>query len=187
MLKKIGLLTIMSLIFILMGCSSVTVKHDYDPSVDFSKYKTYKWGIANDPNDALLKNQLILDRVYYAIYLSLEKKGFKKIESDPDFIVYPHGTTKEKTDIQNWGYGYGGWWGAGPYGAWGGGNIDVTQYTEGTLIIDIVDIKKNQLIWRGVGKGIVGDPSTPEKSTENINKVVKQILEDFPPDLQKGK
>ena len=184
MLKKISIISIMSLILILMGCSSITVKHDYDQAVDFSKFKTYKWGTANDPNDVLLSNMLILKRVYEAIDLSLEKKGFKKVEADPDFLVYPHGATKEKTDIQSWGGSYGGWWGAGPYG---GGNIDVTQYTEGTLVIDMVDMSDNQLFWRGVGTGAVGSPSTPEESTKNINRVIDQILKDFPPDVQKTK
>ena len=179
--NKLLFLSVIMLSYLVSSCSSITVKKDYDPSVDFSKYKTYKWGTASDPNDVLLKNPLILKRVYEAIDLTLGKKGFKKVDSDPDFLVYPHGATKQKTDIQSWGYGYGGWWGAGPYGSWGGGTIDVNQYTEGTLVVDMVDKSNNQLVWRGVGQGAVGNPSTPEESTKNINKVIEQILKDFPP------
>lgn len=163
---------------VLISCSSVSVSTDYDQSVDFSKYKTYKWGGANDPNDALLKNQLILQRVYDAIDTSMLAKGYTKVESDPDFVTYPHAGTQEKTDVTSWGYGYGGWWGAGGYP---GGTVDVTQYTEGTLFIDMVDTKKNKLIWRGTGTGIVNPPSSPQASMENIKSAVAQVLQDFPP------
>ena len=178
MLYLFKLLLIPVLLIGFLGCSSVSVSTDYDQSVDFSGYKTYQWGSAKDPSDVLLKNQLLLNRVFEAIDNTLGPKGFSKVTSNPDFVVYPHAGTQEKTDVQSWGYGYGGWWGAGPYG---GGNIDVTQYTEGTLYIDMVDMNKNQLIWRGVGKGILGDPSSPEESTKNVNNAVSQVLKDFPP------
>lgn len=164
-----------------VGCSAVSVSTDYDPGTDFNKYKTYKWGTANDPNDALMKNQLVLDRVYEAIDNSLGAKGFAKTDSNPDFVVYPHAGTKEKTDVESWGYGYGGWWGAGPYRGYPGGNIDVTQYTEGSLFIDVVDMSDNKLVWRGIGTGVVDAPSSPEAGTQKINDAVAKILQDFPP------
>jgi hypothetical protein len=167
----------------LIGCSSISVSSDYDPSVDFSQYKTYKWGTMDNPNDALQKNQLVLKRVYDAIDRSLQAKGFSKVEDDPDFLAYPHAGTQEKTDVQSWGgYGYGGWWGAGPYrGGYGGGGIDVTQYTEATVFVDMVDNKSQQLFWRGTGTGVINPPSSPEESTEKVNDAISQILADFPP------
>ena len=179
MSKLFKLLIVPILVIGFLGCSSVSVSTDYDTGVDFSGYKTYKWGTAKDPNDVLLQNQLVLKRVYEAIDITLGSNGFTKVSSNPDFVVYPHAGTKEKTDVTSWGYGYGGWWGAGPY--MGGGNIDVTQYTEGTLYIDMVDMKNNQLMWRGVGKGILGDTSTPFESSKKVDDAVAQILKDFPP------
>ena len=100
-----------SIALAMIGCSSVSVSSDYDPAVDFSKYKTYSWGTMDNPNDALRNNQLVLQRVYNAIDTVLQAKGFTKAESDPDFVAYPHAGTQEKTDVNTWGgYGYGGWW-----------------------------------------------------------------------------
>jgi hypothetical protein len=178
MYKSIIVLGISLLLLWFVGCSSISVTQDYDTSINCSDYKPYEWGTAKNPNDVPQKNQLVLERVYKAIDNTLGSKGFTKVTSNPDFVVHPHAGTQEKTDVQNWGYGYGGWWGAGPYG---GRNIDVTQYTEGTLYIDMVDMKKNQLIWRGVGTGILGDPSTPDESTKNVNNAVAQVLKNFPP------
>lgn len=178
MSKSFKLLIVPILVIGFLGCSSVSISSDYDPGVDFSSYKTYKLGADNDPNDILLTSQLVLKRVYEAIDITMGSKGFTKVTSNPDFVVYPHAGTQGKTDETSWGYGYSGWWGAGPYM---GGNIDVTQYTEGTLYIDMVDMKKNQLMWRGVSEGILGDPSTPFESTQKVDDAVSQVLKDFPP------
>ena len=166
----------------IISCSSISVSSDYDPNADFSKYNTYAWGEKLNPNDALQKNQLIEQRVFNAIDTSMMKKGFKKTKNDPQLLVYPHAGTQERASINSWGYGYGGWWGAGPYG---GGGIDVDYYTQGTLYIDIIDKKKNQLVWRGVGTGVLGDPSTPQEITANVNDAVSQILASFPPSDKK--
>jgi len=59
----------------------------------------------------------------------------------------------------NFGYGYG--YGYRRYGAWGGipnNYTNVSEYTEGTLIIDFVDAKTRKLVFRGIGKGTMGDP-----------------------------
>jgi hypothetical protein len=56
--------------------------------------------------------------------------------------------------------GYYGYRGA-SYGAWGGygygTETHVSQYTEGTFNIDIIDAKKHQLVWEAVGVGKVTD------------------------------
>ncbi len=42
----------------LYSCSSLDISTDYDPTQDFSKYKTYRWARIKerDPNDILSKN-----------------------------------------------------------------------------------------------------------------------------------
>ena len=47
-------------------------------------------------------------------------------------------------------------------------------------IIDIVDNKKNELVWQGIGKGYIYSDK-PEKKDEKINAIVSKILLQFPP------
>ena len=54
------------------------------------------------------------------------------------------------------------------------------NYNEGILFIDVVDNKKNQLVWQGIGKGYIYS-NRPEKKTEKINAMVGKILLQFPP------
>ena len=66
-----------------------------------------------------------------------------------------------------------------------GGSTYVTQYDEGTLVIDFVDMAKQELVWRGVGTGALDETPTVEQRTENINNAVTKILEQFPPTKEK--
>ncbi len=175
------------MLFMLASCSSVTVKSDYDPSVDFSQFKTFAMYTGKTiPGDELNQHPLVKKRVENNIKEELERKGFKLVdESEADFIVVPHAGVKDKTQITNWGgagYGYGWydpWWG--PYGS----RVDVNQYEESTLVIDIVSTKNKQMAWRGMGTGIVKDYSNPEDQNENVKKYVTRILSEFPPHKKK--
>jgi len=182
-LKLAGISTI--LIFVMVGCSSLKVATDFDPTQDFSSYKTYRWATTKEvnPNDALAQNPLIKKRIVAGIDAALGQKGFVLAgdDAEPDFVVMTHAGLKEKMNVtQTGGYrGYGWydpWWG--PYG----GHTNVSYYEEGSLVIDIVDWKEKELSWRGVGTGIVGEgPSDKEEAQEEINLIVAKILADFPP------
>ena len=62
----------------------------------------------------------------------------------------------------------GGYYGyrTGYYGAWGGygygTETHVSQYTEGTFNIDLIDARRNQLVWEAVGQGQVSQKDLAE-------------------------
>jgi hypothetical protein len=169
---------------VLTGCSSVDVKTDYDPEVDFSKYKTYAW-VGNGgvlEGSELARYPLVAKRVNESVNRNLEAKGLQML-NDPeaaDFAVVIHAGTQEKMQVTNYGgsygyYHYDPWWG--PYG----GHTDVSYYTEGTLVIDFVDVGTKELAWRGLGTAIVKGYSNPEDAQKNIDKIVDRIMAGFPP------
>ena len=71
-------------------------------------------------------------------------------------------------------YGYRG----AAYGPWGGygyvTETHVSEYTEGTFNIDIVDSKRHQLVWEAVGVGRVS-----QKDFENFEEGVMQGVPKF--------
>ena len=88
MKKIIGLITSVMLIS-LIGCSSISVSTDYDASIDFTKYKTYKWYEGEMPaDDALVSHPLVQKRLVNSVDKALEAKGYTKGTSDNfDFVV----------------------------------------------------------------------------------------------------
>ena len=77
---------------------------------------------------------------------------------------------------------YGGWgwrfypWGGTPF-PYGYAPRRTYTYTEGTLIIDMIDARTNQLVWRGSVAGTVDNPANLERQVE---KAVRAILKQYP-------
>jgi len=164
-------------IVIITGCSTISVNQDYDPAYDFSKLKTF--GFIPITEEAGI-DQLNATRLGDAIKANLTAKGYT-LSENADFGIALFFTKDTKTSIQSTGgYGYGYGYGYRGYGGMGGSTY-VTQYEEGTLVIDFVDMAKQELVWRGVGTGALSDSPSVEERTENINNAVSQILAQFPP------
>jgi hypothetical protein len=174
-----SLISLLTIILLLTGgCSSISVHQDYDPEYDFSKLKTF--GFIPLSSEAGI-DQLSADRLSNAIKTELLAKGYT-LSEQADFGIALLFSSKTKTNVQSYGYGYGyGYYGRPGYGGTGG--VDVTQYEEGTLVIDFVDMKENKLVWRGIGSGTLSQSPTVEERTKNVNNAVAQILAQFPPGM----
>lgn len=177
-MKHISILSF--LIIILFGsCCSVRVASDYDKEIDFTTYKSfafYKTGI-----DKAEISDLDKKRILRAIDADMQSKGFTKSEN-PDILVSIFTKTKKNVNIyqNNMGWGYG--WGWSPW-YWGGNFNNVSTNTEGTLYIDLIDAKKKELIWQGIGSASL--TTDVNKKQEKINKIVTAILAKYPPTIEK--
>jgi len=178
------------LMFFVCGCSPVSVNYDYDPAVDFIAIHTYNWGQAKSVDDEFARNPLLKKRIIASIDGYLQTRGFDKVEPGrADVLVVIQAVVKEKMRVTDWGGPrgyyrdpwYDPWWGGSAYG----GRVDVSYYHEGTLVIDIVDNLKKELIWRGLGSGIVQPHKDQEKQQAAIDKYVQEILDHFPPGYEK--
>jgi hypothetical protein len=185
-MKYLSFVLIASLSVMILACSSITIKHDFDPEYDFSTFKTYRWTSAKEinPQDELQKYPLLYKRVVKAVDKTLAEKGFTKVEGDEfDVVIVAHAGSKEKMQVTQTGGGYYGgyggwydpWWG--PYG----GSTHVSYYEEATLVIDIVVWEKKELAWRGMATGTVKEDQTGEEQQERLNKIVAQIFAEYPP------
>jgi len=56
-------------------------------------------------------------------------------------------------------------------------NNDVTQYTEGTLVLDFLDRQKHLIVFRGIAQGAV---TTSERNAIAIREAVQRIVADLP-------
>jgi len=115
-----------------------------------------------------------------AVERTLGARGYRRVPTgEGDFGVGYHAAIQGKIDVQTidryYGYGYGGWYGG--YGT----ETYVRQYDEGTLILDIVDSRSQQLTWRGTAQAEVHADRTPEERTARIQEAVDRMLAQFPP------
>ncbi|HEX6791913.1 MAG TPA: DUF4136 domain-containing protein [Candidatus Krumholzibacteria bacterium] len=182
---KFHVLLAMLGIALLAGCSSYDIKYDYDMDSNFNSFKTYKWiertmtNASGSAQKALTNNSLLDKRIRGAVDNELAAKGFTLAapNDSADVLVVYYTGAKDKIDVTDWGYTY-----AGSY--WGGGlgrSVDVYQYTEGTLIVDMVNAGSHQLAWRGSATGVVDPDASPEQREAKINDVVHRIFQNYPP------
>ena len=169
------------------ACTTIDVKTDFDPSADFTRFHTFAFaGLTDITKTGLLDNSLTRKRIEIAISRELTKKGVREVNMDehPDLLVHYWLGTKDKQRVQgttsgpSGGY-YGGYYGGG-YG-WGAGYTTVTtyDYTEGTLVVDLVEPVKKELQWRATMVAILAD--TAQENTELGNKAIIKAFENYPP------
>jgi len=182
-MKPLNIIVSFLFIYLFTACTTVRIVSDFDPSRDFSVYKTYRWVKVKEsnPKDILAKDELLRKRVQFAVDKNLQMKGFSKLEEgEPDFVVFAHADVQGRMNVYHRGsYWYHPWWG--PYG----GYTSVSYYKEGTLVIDIVDNTDKELSWRGLGSGIVRHYSDTKELQEDIDLIVSEMLKSFPPVTEK--
>ncbi|MCP4897806.1 MAG: DUF4136 domain-containing protein [bacterium] len=183
MRKALGLGLVMALAAI--GCSSITAHVDYDRTVDMDSYKTFTY--QTTPDTSMEDTSPLMHRhVVAAIERKLTEGGMQKVDDNPDLYVTYHTAEREELRVNSnhYGYGYGGGWGWDPY--WGGRyggmgmggtSTTVTQYTKGTLIIDVWDASTKNIIFRGTAESVVKE--NPEKSKAQIDASLDKISEEF--------
>ncbi len=154
---------------------------DYDKATDFTVFKTY----AQKPGTAV-GDQFVDKRIADSIDVEMAAKGMTKNDAKPDVTVIYHVAFDKKQDISTYStgmaygpYGYG--WG----GGWGGTDVRVREILEGTLIIDIADVSKKTLVFRGMGVKEVDVQAKAEKRDKNIAEAEKKILKNYPPKPKK--
>ena len=157
--------------------------YDFDKTATFASYKTYAL-----KDGTPVGQPLIDDRIVAAIETELAAKGLTKSETPDVFVVYHVAFDKQK-DISTYSSGYGGGYGAygwGYGGGWAGGTTttQVRDILVGTMVIDMADAKKGQVVWRGMGVKEVDTQAKPEKRDKSINNAVKKIFKNYPPKVK---
>ncbi len=149
-------------------------KTDYDRSADFAKFQTYDFKAPRAGN-GIVANSLVLSRIQAAVREQLGTKGLRQDTAKPDLFVVAHVAAKEVRDV-DYLPPLGGWrnWG------WMGPDVIVNEYVKGTIILDLVDSKSNQLVWRGVTTDTASD-LLDVQSAKNVEKMIKDSLKDYPP------
>ncbi len=165
-------------LLVLNGCSSLTYHSDYDKQADFSVYQSFLWigGEFEPAEGSTAAGAGIFETtVRRAVENELAGKGFAiRTEGDADMKIAYYAGAKDQVSTDTDAHGY-------AYGRWAYSDATVDSYREGTLIIDFIDAKKSELVWRGWATGTVQENLTAEQRNQRIQDAVAKILENYPP------
>jgi Domain of unknown function (DUF4136) len=172
-MKAAAIVPIATLIVVMVGCATTSVNYDYDKEYDFSTFKTYEW--MTMPQN-VRTDEFLMKRVKSALNRELNAKGITKASANPDFLVALHGSRESRVQVTDWGYSYG------PFGRRiGESRIDVIQHEQGTLLVDFVEAKTKQMVWRGIASRVLEPDLAPQEKERLINEAVIEMMMNFPP------
>ena len=186
-LRLARLLALLALVAVLAACASVPrVRVDYDPAAEFGGYRTWSF---YDPI-AMEKSGYstwISERVKADVRREMEARGYRYAERDPDLKVNFQGVLRERIDV--WpspypGFGFGHFYGYRGHHYFGSplwyDQSQVSQYTEGTLSVDLVDAARNRMVWTGAASSRVSYGRTPQERAAEVDRAIAAIFAAYP-------
>jgi len=182
-------------LILLVSCNPWKFVSEYDREVDFDTYKTF--GLLNwDPhNDKIISSQN-KEYLLLAIKNEMEARGYVYQENDADLQVSIFAIVQEETNYAAYSNHYAGYSGYGYVGVGasvgsGGAGVGVVgyglgpmypytvysnDYEVGTLVIDLLDHTKKQIVWQGVASGRLGhDEATKDGVDRKISLLFKKM------------
>ena len=131
--------------------------------------------VASGEDDPMISNSIANQSLRERISRAFQDRGYTIDDRNPDFGVAFYATAREKLDVTTWDYGY-------PFdprwGRYGPPMQTVLQYTEGSVIIDVVKSGTGELLWRGVGKAELEGGAG--KNLQQLVKAAEAIVSKFP-------
>ncbi|MGB2667314.1 MAG: DUF4136 domain-containing protein [Candidatus Acidiferrum sp.] len=154
---------------------------DFNPNLDFSKYKTFAFvgGIEN-----LLmfpvNPDLISERVHRAVTRELTGKGLREVQpsQNPDLMVRYWANPSSQVNVTTMGA-----WGAyrpfiGSYWEWVYNEVSANSAKEGCLIIDLIDPRSKELAWRLY---LIHKITLPDKEWKKADDELTKGFDSYPP------
>jgi hypothetical protein len=168
------------------SCAGRQVATDYSPGTKFSQFRTF--ALVMPPDTAA--EQLLDQRVRSAVQTQLDAKGLSLATRDKADLYVGYGVVdKTHTAIYDYNSGWG--WGGSRWGwryhrwgfAWPAyGQQEVQTYTDGTVVVNLVDAKTKQVVWRGEVDDVLNLPvDNPVDATKQIDAAVAKMFTKFPP------
>jgi hypothetical protein len=161
-----------------VSCASSAPKLDvgWNKQAEFSKYKTWAWKDDGSIRDAVWKR-----RCQALLEDELAKKGLTRSDANGDLWLAVHWRLSSETRVVSydpaWGYGWGlssGYW-AGP------SYTEVYEVPTGSMLVDLVDAGKKEILWRGRASAEIRQGKENEEREQRLKEIFAQLFASYPP------
>jgi hypothetical protein len=154
--------------------TAADIQTTVEPEADLAKYRTFTFLQADPKAKGAITDKRAQERLRYLIAQHLNKRGYKPAPPGQagELGVHFSGHVEPKQRVLMVGR-------PGPYSyGWGQtqlGGESTLDYREGTLYVDLVDLSKDQLVWRTR----ITEALTAGYSEENWKKTDRALAEAF--------
>ena len=178
-------LSLLGLAF-LASCATVQVRTAAAPGTQFSSLHSFVVMATprrRDPGgegdqfnsiDPMLQNSITYRALHNDLVSNFQERGYVVDSAKPDFAVAAYATARQRLNVTDYDYGYPYW----RHGWWGPVVPAITEYTEGTVVVDVINPTTKELLWRGQGTASVSDD--PQTYAKELARTVAKIVDRFP-------
>lgn len=164
------------------NCSPFTkVYGEIEPGVKLSQYHTYNWldntTLKKGNSGPVSLSSDTENKIRAAVEHEMDHYGFKPCDEKPDLMLHYHVVIKnEVLYVRDWSCG-GVFEAPGQYDKCN--RVQPVHYQEGTLILDFIETKNGNQVWRGAAIGVL-DNIRPEEADARIKASVEAIFKKYP-------
>ena len=187
---------VVSIVFLslLLGSCGAKIETDKKAKVNMNEFSSFAFlpnqdTIKTSRYDNTVVNEIIIDQ----IKKNMQQLNYRLDRNQPDLLVYYHLMFDEEVSVNaspvytNYSYYRPGYY-VGPYyrnyiydnyftiPRLSGNRIEQIPYKEGTIVIDVIDRKTNEIVWRGKANDVI----TPNNLDEKLRNYVNAIFDKFP-------
>lgn len=156
------------------------------PDADYSRYETFSY-VSPLGTDRAGYASIISQQLVFSTRREMELRNFEYVDNpeDADLLLNFNAQLNEQIrtiDVVEPAFGPAFWdYRYGMYSPWPTyqRSTAVDQFTEGTLVIDLIDAEAERMIWEGTATGRVTE-RTRRDAAEEIDDAVKAIFDRFP-------
>ena len=176
-MRKLLIIVMILLVVGTVAAAKMKAYVGYDKNVDLGSFKTfdYRDSLASSVVD---KAPPVHEMIKLLIIEKLQNGGMEWVKEDPDVLVTYHTEAdqamKMNVTLYSYSYSAGWWWSP----LWGSG-MDVSSWSQGTLVVDIWDPKTENIVWRGAVVGVVPENPSAGKAQKTIEKALSLMSNEF--------
>ncbi len=160
------------------------ISSEADPSADFSRYRTFAF-YSPLAIEAQGYSTPTSNRIRQAARTQMEARGYVYDERQPDLWVNLNAYLQERTDVTtipevDYDYYYS--YRARSYVAvpYWRDRPSVRRYNEGTLNVDLVDVRQNRMVWTGEAVGRASRSAGSAERAARIDAAMADIFARYP-------
>jgi len=160
-----------------------TIVTNQDPDANFAAFETFDFmqPLSTDQDGV---RSIISTHLITATTNEMQARELRRVETNPDLLVDFYFSTQERTQVRTTPTARTSPHSLRRYSTWPGysmsmSTITVTQTTDGTVSVDVVDRARNQLVWEGAARGRVTD-STRRNMDTVVQEAIADVFAEFP-------
>jgi hypothetical protein len=173
---------ILMAMLMLAACSSgVNISSQYEDDINFSEYSTFRMlPVQHEGSDRFEYSDANQQLVKNAIISELESMNFSQDESNPDVLIHTTVGIEQKAQMRERTLQDGAYYmGQRNYSWSASDSILVGYYDEGSLIVNMIDADKNQVVWHSTAqKALKNKPA--DDWEDRVRQAVADMFAKYP-------